>query len=220
MSKSFIICSTRESYINEKIDEFCDNFGISNKTADFLLVLPGEKKQSIGIEKTRLLKEWFIVKPYNSPNKFAVIKNAELLTIEAQNSILKLLEEPNENCFIALTLSNPANLLPTVLSRCELIQDPKIEILKELSNFMKLSKIEQFKFIDEILSEKNSVEQNKLTKSFLLNLLKTLEKELKYNYFNDKLKENIALVLQTSIMISGNTSKRLALENMVINMKY
>jgi DNA polymerase III delta prime subunit len=188
--------------------------------ADFLSVEPADKKQSIGIDKTRKLKEWFSVKPYSSPNKFAVIKDADLLTVEAQNSILKLLEEPNDNCFLALTLSNPSNLLPTVLSRCETIQDKKLVRSSEDSNFMTLSRTQQFKFIEELFSEKNSIEQNKNIKTFLFNLLSTLQKQLEKDHLNTKLRQNIDLVDQTSIMISGNTSKRLALENMVINMKY
>ena len=121
MSKSYIISSNRIDYITQTIASLCSQFQIADMTADFLSVEPEDKKQSIGIDKTRKLKEWFKVKPYSSPNKFAVIKNADLLTVEAQNSILKLLEEPNDNCYLALSLNNPSNLLPTVLSRCCLL---------------------------------------------------------------------------------------------------
>jgi DNA polymerase III delta prime subunit len=220
MSKSYIISSNRIDYITQTIASLCSQFQIADMTADFLSVEPEDKKQSIGIDKTRKLKEWFKVKPYSSPNKFAVIKNADLLTVEAQNSILKLLEEPNDNCYLALSLNNPSNLLPTVLSRCELIQDTKFERPSVESDFMKLTRTQQFKYIDELLGEKSSIEQNKTIKSFILNLLSTLEKQLQHDHYDTKLKQNIDLVEQTSIMISGNTSKRLALENMVINMKY
>lgn len=220
MSKSYIISSNHTDFINETIASLCSQFQINDMIADFLYIEPTDKKQSIGIDKTRKLKEWFSVKPYNSPNKFAVIKNADLLTVEAQNSILKLLEEPNDNCFVALSLANPSNLLPTVLSRCELILDTQINKSIEVSDFLLLSRTQQFKFIDNLLSEKNSIEQNKSIKSFLLNLLLTLQEQLEKNHLNTKLRQNIDLVDQTSIMISGNTSKRLALENMVINMKY
>ncbi|MCA9379578.1 hypothetical protein KC675_00175 [Candidatus Dojkabacteria bacterium] len=220
MSKSYIISSNQIDFINETINSLCSKFQIDDMNADFLCVEPADKKQSIGIDKTRKLKEWFSVKPYSSPNKFAVIQNADLLTVEAQNSILKLLEEPNDNCFIALTLANPSNLLPTVLSRCEIIQDTKVARSSEDSNFMMLSRTQQFKYIEDLFSEKNAIEQNKNIKTFLFNLLSTLQKQLEKDHSNTKLRQNIDLVDQTSIMISGNTSKRLALENMVINMKY
>ncbi len=220
MSKSYIISSTRVDYINQTIDSLCSQFEIIDKNADFLNVEPADKKQSIGIDQTRKLKEWFKVKPYNSPNKFAVIKNADLLTDQAQNSILKLLEEPNANCYLALTLANPSNLLPTVLSRCEIIQDSIVLKSLENSDFMKLSRTLQFKYIDDLLSEKNTLEQNRQIQTFIFNLLSTLQKQLEEDHSDTKLKQNIALIEQTSIMISGNTSKRLALENMVINMKY
>ncbi|HRN86497.1 MAG TPA: hypothetical protein PKU78_01180 [Candidatus Dojkabacteria bacterium] len=220
MSKSYIISSSRADFISETIDSLCSSLQIKDINADFYHVEPADKKQSIGIDQTRKLKEWFKVKPYSSPNKFAVIQNAELLTVQAQNSILKLLEEPNANCFLALTLSNPSYLLPTVLSRCEIIQDTTISQSIEGTDFMKISRTQQFKLIDEIMSEKNLIEQNRSIQKFLLNLLTTLQKELEADHSDTKLKQNIALIEQTSIMISGNTSKRLALENMVINMKY
>jgi DNA polymerase III delta prime subunit len=220
MSKSYIVNSSSAQFIQDEIDKLIDVLEINDITADYLLVLPKDKKQSIGIDTTRKLKEWFKVKPYSSPNKLAVIRNSELLTTEAQNSILKLLEEPNDNCFIILSVENQSSLLPTILSRCELIQDLSPQTVDSKSSFTKISRTEQFQLIDKLLAEKDAVLQNNQIKSFLKELLHTFSRELKSDYFNTKLKENIALVEQTSIMISGNASKRLALENLIINMKY
>ncbi|HET8671851.1 MAG TPA: hypothetical protein VFM05_14895, partial [Candidatus Saccharimonadales bacterium] len=61
-----------------------------------------------------------------------IIEHAELLTVEAQNAFLKLLEEPPADTILALTADNPQALLPTILSRVQLlaVHAPSEEALK------------------------------------------------------------------------------------------
>jgi DNA polymerase III subunit delta' len=75
---------------------------------------------SITIEQIRELKQFFILKP-NASNepRVAVIHSAELMTIEAQNALLKLLEEPPEHCYMILTTQQPSLLLTTIVSRLQ-----------------------------------------------------------------------------------------------------
>ena len=51
-------------------------------------------------------------------NRAVIIQNAEDMTFQAQNSLLKILEEPPQNTYFILTSSHPDQLLPTVISRC------------------------------------------------------------------------------------------------------
>ncbi|SNX53854.1 DNA polymerase III subunit delta' [Thermoanaerobacterium sp. RBIITD] len=62
------------------------------------------------------------VKPYNSLKKVFIIKEAEKMTEQAQNSILKTLEEPPLYGLFILTASKMEGLLPTVVSRCEIVR--------------------------------------------------------------------------------------------------
>lgn len=219
MSKSFLIASADESFIENEISKLLEKLHIARNSVDFLLIDQGSEKLSIGIDITRKLKHWLSLKPFNSENKLAVIKKADLLTIEAQNSILKQLEEPNPNHFIVLVLENPRVLLPTVLSRCEIISDLQYRKEELDTDIMKLTKVEQFRYLEELLKTKDAVLVNKNIKEFLQGLLIHLEKELLKNPYDEVIRANIALVEQTSIMITANTSKRLALENLLINMK-
>src|SRR6185437_9430791 len=66
-----------------------------------------------------------------SANKLIVIEDAQLLTPEAQNALLKVLEEPPANTFIILGAETKESLLPTILSRCQIVQVE--EESKELS---------------------------------------------------------------------------------------
>jgi len=89
-----------------------------------------------GIDQIRQLKRFFSQKSYSSDNKIVVIHQAQNLLVEAQNALLKTLEEPGPNNYILLTTSTPASLLPTILSRCHLIKinsDPKTKPIPLIS---------------------------------------------------------------------------------------
>lgn len=77
---------------------------------------------SIGIEIVRKLQETIFLKPFRGEEKIVVIEHAENLTIEAQNALLKLLEEPPLFVYIILCTPTEDAFLPTVLSRCKTIK--------------------------------------------------------------------------------------------------
>ena len=58
------------------------------------------------------------IKPYCSPYKIYIVANAELMNPQAQNALLKTIEEPPEYAVIMLLTSNIDALLPTIRSRC------------------------------------------------------------------------------------------------------
>jgi DNA polymerase-3 subunit delta' len=77
------------------------------------------EKASIGVDDIRLQVNADIqVKPYNSPYKIYIIDDADKLTEAAQNALLKTIEEPPEYAMIFLLADNINTLLPTILSRC------------------------------------------------------------------------------------------------------
>lgn len=219
MSKSYLLSSQEEDFIEGEINKLISRLNIQKGSADYFEIIPAKNKQSIGIDSTKKLKEWLTVKPFNSPNKIAIIRKADLLTTEAQNSILKQLEEPNPNSYIVLVVENPRSLLPTVLSRCELILDYRFSKEETFYKFVNLSKKEQFLLLENILTEKDPLILKNNVNKLLHDILLELEIALFEKPFDKKLRANIDLVQQTYIMISANTSKRLALENLIINMK-
>lgn len=78
-----------------------------------------EKPSSIGVEEIRnQLVDDVAIKPYSSPYKIYVIDEAEKLTVQAQNAILKTIEEPPAYAVILLLTRNAEALLPTISSRC------------------------------------------------------------------------------------------------------
>src|ERR1700724_442869 len=67
------------------------------------------------------LLQFLSLKPFVAPLRVALLANAERMTEQAQNCLLKTLEEPPPNTVLVLTTAYPDHLLPTCLSRCQLI---------------------------------------------------------------------------------------------------
>ena len=81
-----------------------------------------EKPGSISVEEIRTqLNSDIMVKPYSSPRKVYIIDEADKLTVQAQNALLKTIEEPPAYAVIVMLTSNADALLPTILSRCVLL---------------------------------------------------------------------------------------------------
>ena len=105
----------------------------SNNNPDFFLIEAEEGK--IKIETIRQIQRKIAEKPIISNKKVYIIDDAEVMTTEAQNCLLKTLEEPPEYATIILVTSNENNLLSTIKSRCTRMhfeQIPKQEIKKYL----------------------------------------------------------------------------------------
>src|SRR2546428_12786152 len=67
------------------------------------------------------LQQFLSLRPFVAPLGAALLANAERMTEGAQNCLLKTLEEPPPNTVLVLTTAYPDHLLPTCLSRCQLV---------------------------------------------------------------------------------------------------
>ena len=88
---------------------------------DFDLVAAPEGKTLIPIERLRDLREWFSRRPFQADRRVALFEEAHRMTVEAQNSLLKLLEEPPRGGHLILVASEPSGLLETIHSRLQRI---------------------------------------------------------------------------------------------------
>ena len=75
----------------------------------------------IAISQVRELEKYMYLKPYESDKKLFVICDAQHLSIESSNALLKTLEEPARDSVIILIANDAARLLPTITSRCQKI---------------------------------------------------------------------------------------------------
>lgn len=93
----------------------CTSFENSNNP-DCIII--DEQSESIKTEQIKELTKSVLEKPIESYKKIYIINNSENMTKEAQNSLLKTLEEPPEYIVILLITSNENMLLNTIKSRC------------------------------------------------------------------------------------------------------
>ena len=92
----------------------------ANSNPDFSIIVPDGK--SIKIEQIRDLQARILEKPISSNKKVYIIDDADTMTEESQNCLLKTLEEPPEYAMIILIASNENRMLQTIKSRCVIIR--------------------------------------------------------------------------------------------------
>ncbi len=84
-----------------------------------IIMVKHEKPNTISIDEIReQVVNDVDIKPYSSSHKIYIIPDAEIMTPQAQNALLKTIEEPPEYAVIMLLTSNIDGLLPTIRSRC------------------------------------------------------------------------------------------------------
>lgn len=125
--------------------EFAKNILCLNtdNNPDFSII--GPDGNSIKIEQIRELQKKIQEKPIISNNKVYIIDDADMMTQEAQNCLLKTLEEPPEYATIILIGSNENLFLPTIKSRCMILHFEPISnenIKKYLQTALAISNID------------------------------------------------------------------------------
>ncbi len=96
-------------------------------TYPYLTIIGREDKASIGIEQIRRLQSDLVLKAANpTGQRIILVDEAGKLTVEAQNALLKVIEEPPESTVIILAASDPERLLPTVRSRTQAVYFPPL----------------------------------------------------------------------------------------------
>lgn len=90
-------------------------------------------KKSIGVNDIRELIDEIGIRPYEGLKKIIIIKNADTITAEGQNALLKTLEEPPDNVNLILLVANLETVLQTIQSRCQVIRLSRVsnELIRE-----------------------------------------------------------------------------------------
>ena len=80
------------------------------------------EKSGIGVDEIReQINDDICIKPYSSKYKIYIVDDSEKMTVQAQNALLKTIEEPPEYAIIILLTTNADTFLQTILSRCVLL---------------------------------------------------------------------------------------------------
>jgi len=112
------------------------------------------EKAEINIEDARSIKENAILKPAFGDFRIVII-SANKLGREAEQSLLKILEEPPKETKIIIITPNPKVISPTILSRVVKIKDSFREIDEEVLSYLKKDSVTKLKMVETILKDEN-----------------------------------------------------------------
>ncbi len=114
--------------VAEEFIKMLNGQGVNKINPDVLIIQPEivekngiRKELEIGIPQGRKISHQMSLYPYSAPYKIALVDRAEMMTPDASNSLLKTLEEPTGKAVLILITSAPKKLLPTIVSRCQLV---------------------------------------------------------------------------------------------------
>lgn len=89
---------------------------------DLLTVSPEGKSQTIKVDAVRNIIGKVVETAQQGGNKVVIIEDAHKMNINAANALLKVLEEPTDKTFLILEAAQISQMLPTIRSRCRIIQ--------------------------------------------------------------------------------------------------
>lgn len=116
--QTFLISSNNLDFIENEIKLIRKNLDVSS-----INLFELNPTTSISIADVRKILQTVALKPYGGGERLIIINNIEKATPEASNALLKILEEPPAGNFFILVTKNENKLLPTIVSRCQIITD-------------------------------------------------------------------------------------------------
>jgi DNA polymerase III subunit delta' len=181
-------------------------------------------EDGIKIDQIRELAYKLSLKPYQAKYKVALIDNAESMTTEAANALLKTLEEPKDYTYIFLITSNPNRLPKTILSRAQKINFGPIKGEGVSSKEEGLENSEVFfqTFLSEDLAER-------LISAYEIADLETEEIKQLLDFWLNKLEQKLLLkaskniakktaaVLSARKFLDQNVNSKLLLTNLMLS---
>jgi len=232
LAMTYIIASKKEKLQKLELKRLLTRlFGKEISQSPDIHILNPEGKNSIGIEEIKELQQSMRFKPFQEELQAGIILDAQKLTHQAQNSMLKSLEDSSSTSVYILCVDNEKNLLPTIRSRGVVLYpkregetEEEIPIEKGdaeniLETFFDLSPIEQFNTIEKYSDTKD----NSLT--FINALEESLREKLELDIKNGNIDssqrnlEFLKIVEKSREKISSNCNRKLTLEGMIVQLK-
>lgn len=171
-----------------------------------------EYEKAVGIQNVREIQQKIYLKPLKSEVRIILIDATTGITIEAQNALLKTLEEAPDATLIIVQVLNAEEILPTILSRCKVIELSSKKENVDTSRALKILNSEdgignRLKLAQDLSKDKNEA------LDFLESLIIDLRKDLVLNYKAVKSVQKFHTVIKTT-----NVNLRLALENLFLSL--
>lgn len=192
---------------------FLEDSGYVNKQSpDVLLGL----YDSLSIEDSQNVKEWYQNKPTDGKKKVCIL-GAKFINREAEQSLLKIIEEPTPDTHFFIIVPDSSLLLGTILSR--------VHVLKNISGksddnvaleFTKMSQVERIEKVAEIIKEFKDSEGSGGLRHNAIVLINGIERIIYENWKKDVNNENLKFILEELKKSRGYLSKPGASVKMIL----
>lgn len=136
-----------------------------------------KKYEALNVKDVKDIKEWHSNKGVSKSKKICILAT-KFINREAEQSLLKIIEEPGENTHFFIIIPNSSILLPTILSRVHVIKinnESSIDIKKEAIIFIKLSKKERVDKVAIYIKENKDEESSGALRYFAICFINELE---------------------------------------------
>jgi|TARA_Y100000389_G_scaffold33211_1_gene28266 DNA polymerase III subunit delta' len=181
--------------------EFINNQLNSNNIYHNSLYIDNGDKRDITIDKIRSIKDFVNKSSINNCDKFIIIDSICIANLSAQNSILKILEEPNPRNYFFLICHNINQILATIKSRSYIINCTKLnndQFKKHISNHIIAKNEIDYLFLSQICNNSVGIAQNDG-----LNLIKFYQFFIK-SFANKLLDDDIIKLISNKDFTIGN----------------
>lgn len=220
---SYIVSSTDKKKREAYIADFCEELNIDKYDIIHSNFENSKNTTSIGINDIKSIHQKIFLKPMNSENKVIIIDDAHLLTIEAQNALLKVLEEPPVHTIIILSSDKKDAFLPTILSRCHTVELESQAIIlaeEEIPQFIDfINRFQSMPLGEKLkIAETNGIDKEKAV-DWISKMILVLREEIFKNESDKNMLTSIRKFHELyTLLKTSNVNPRFAIENTLISM--
>ncbi|KKS96685.1 MAG: hypothetical protein UV73_C0009G0036 [Candidatus Gottesmanbacteria bacterium GW2011_GWA2_43_14] len=211
--QTFLILGKDNNFRQAKIAELMKEYDISEFD---LYQLTSDS--SIGIAQVRQAVFASAKKPLAGLKKMLVVHSIDTATSEAQNALLKILEEPTQTTVIVMTASSDNQILPTVLSRSQILRASQTDINETES--LPVGTLEEIFAASpgrRLLLSENLAKTREEAVVFVDKLAASLEKRLlQYKKDFSQTAEALRRTVQAKKFISGNVNHKLVIDILLL----
>jgi DNA polymerase III gamma/tau subunit len=209
--QSILITGKDKENLRGAAQKICDENKVSRFDREIIAT-----EKTAGIGDIRKLQEKLFLKPIEGETKAVILEAFFGMTPDSQNAFLKVLEEPPADTVIMILTLSLDFILPTVLSRCSLINLDRVKELsaEEIAGSLKLlSELKNGSAGKALKIAQDNSKDREVSLAFLEGLIISLHTQLE----SENLRILKALQKTYTIIKTTNVAPRLALENLFLN---
>ena len=178
---AYIVAGSRDKVVNSILDICKEKFNISTQNNPDFTVIHFE---SFGIDESRKVKDMQSSRPLSGDKKIFII-STNSITVQAQNAMLKVFEEPTKSTHFFIVVPSFSFLIDTLLSRVvklDIVSSDESDLELIPKKFLTMAYPERLKVIEKFLKKYKDIKENKsIVHTFMSRLQVLLAEDIKKN---------------------------------------